>query len=111
MEKSNELKNMEALVECRDRLRWVGNLYGERWIQEEPFLKACETALKEKQVTLPRDPEVFLPDKDKLVLGRVEYKDTMTTMVLTYTSDGWKTVPESDIEFKVFRWRELQKWN
>ena len=107
---SDELKNTEALVECRDRLKWVGNLYGAKWVEEEPFLRACETALVEKQVTLPRNPEVFLPDKGKLVLGRVEYKETMTTMVLTYTSEGWKTVPESDIEFKVFRWRELQKW-
>ncbi|MBR2258546.1 MAG: hypothetical protein IJ899_14695 [Blautia sp.] len=106
-----ELANTKALTECRDRLRWAGNLYGAKWTKEEPFLRACETALKEKQMTEPRKPEVILPEKGKLVLGRVEYRDTMTTMVLTYTSEGWKTVPESDIEFKVVYWRELQKWH
>ena len=67
------MTNKEALKLCASRLKFVANLYGAKWREEQAFLRPCLNALEECENTKARNVEdEDVPHHENMVLCDVE---------------------------------------
>ena len=116
------MKVKEAIDTVKYRIQYCANLYGAKWKEEEPFLKACLKALEEKKYYRERSPRERRPDDDTVVLAQVkitsegaESEDTETEQIVTAFAlfdpdEGWKLVERDDEYFEILSWRYMPEW-
>lgn len=116
------MKYDEALAICTERIKWAGNLYGNKWKEEEPFLKACQEALIEADWLQEKDTKNLLPEDGNEVLvlfdgistnklGQVSTFTNCTCIGAYYQESGWQLdhLPDLD-DFTVKKWRNIPEW-
>lgn len=108
----------EALETAKYRLQYCANLYGAKWKQEEPFLKACTKALEEKKHFRERSPRERRPAGGAVVVAQIRItkdgvvmKPSETVLAMFDPDDGWKLTDRQDEEFEILSWRYIPEWS
>ena len=116
------MKVKDAIDTVKYRIQYCANLYGAKWKEEEPFLKACLKALEEKKYYRERSPRERRPDDDTVVLAQVkitsgdtesedmETEQIVTAFALFDPDEGWKLVERDDEYFEILSWRYMPEW-
>lgn len=111
------MKVKEAIDTVKYRIQYCANLYGAKWKEEEPFLKACLKALEEKKYYRERSPRERRPDDDTVVIAQVditsedsETHSVVTAFALFDPDEGWKLVERDDEYFEILSWRYMPQW-
>lgn len=116
------MKVKDAIDTVKYRIQYCANLYGAKWKEEEPFLKACQKALEEKKYYRERSPRERRPDDDTVVLAQVkitsgdtesedmETEQIVTAFALFDPDEGWKLVERDDEYFEILSWRYMPEW-
>lgn len=108
----------EALETAKYRLQYCANLYGAKWKQEEPFLKACVKALEEKKHFRERSPRERRPAEGAVVVAQIKIskdgivmKPSETVLAVFDPDNGWKLADRQDEEFEILSWRYIPEWS
>lgn len=110
--------NLKETIEIvKYRIQYCANLYGAKWKDEEPFLKVCEKALKEKKHFRERSPREHSPTEGAVVVAQIRItkdgvivKPSETVLATFDPNDGWKLKDRHDKEFDVISWRYTPDW-